>query len=142
MPEKEPMLFKNWSEYMKQRQVMVSAVIFKNQGWYQWEIGHARIFGMLLWYYETKKQTSFKYSKTLKKQGYRRTHNYRLLKRIVEINLLKKGGNGYYNLNLSEMKLIDEVLSLMKKLDMISKEQTATEVEIENRKALHHRSGL
>jgi hypothetical protein len=119
MSEREPMLFKDWSEYMKQRQVMVSAVIFKNQGWYQWEIGHARIFGVLLWYYETKKQTSFKYSETLKKQGYRRTHNYRLLKTIVATNLLKKGRKGYYKLNLPEIKVIDKILSLIKELDMI-----------------------
>jgi len=125
MTEREPKLFKNWSEYMKQRQVMVSAVIFKNQGWYQWEVGHARIFGILVWYYETKKQTSFKYSKTLKKFGYRRTHNYRLLKRIVEEKLLQKEGNGYYNLNLSEIKVIDKILALIKQLDMIGNEEEA-----------------
>ena len=80
----EPRLFQNWSAYMRQRQVMASAVIFKNHDWYEWEIGHAKIYGILLWHYETKKHTKFKYSKTLKKQGYRRTHNYRLLKKIVE----------------------------------------------------------
>lgn len=128
MRETEPMLFKSWSEYMKQRQVMASAVIFKNHGWYEWEIGHARIFGILLWHYETTKQKSFKYSKTLKKFGYRRTHNYRLLKRIVERNLLKKRGNGCYDLNLPEIKVIDKVISLIKQLDMVSKEQTPTEV--------------
>jgi hypothetical protein len=126
------MLFKTWSQYMKQRQIMASAVIFKAHGWYEWQVGHAKIFGILLWHYETGNQTSFKYSKTLKKDGYRRTHNYRLLKRIVEMNLLKKKGNGYYHLNLPEINVIDKVLSLIKELDMISKEQSPAEMEEES----------
>jgi len=122
MTEREPRKFKNWNAYMRQRQVMVSAVIFKSHGWYQWQVGHAKLYGILLWHYETKKQTSFKYSKVLKKLGYRRTHNYRLLKTIVEKDLLRKEGNGYYSFTLSEIQLIKKVLSLIKELDMIGNE--------------------
>jgi len=129
MTEREPKLFKNCDQYTRQRQVMASAVIFRNHGWYQWQVGHAKLYGILLWHYEMKRQTRFKYSKTLKTQGYRRTHNYRLLKTIVEKKLLLKEGNGYYNLNLSEIKVIDKILALIKQLDMISKQQTPTEVE-------------
>ena len=119
MTEREPKIFKNWSPYMRQRQVMASAVIFKNHGWYEWQVGHSKLYGILLWHYETKKQTSFKYSTTLKKQGYRRTHNYRLLKTIVEKSLLQKEGNGYYSLAPSDLQAIQKVLSLIKKLDMV-----------------------
>ena len=119
MTEREPKLFKNWSAYMRQRQVMASAVIFKNKEWYEWQVGHAKLYGILLWHYETKKQTSFKYSKTLKKQGYRRTHNYRLLKTIVEKKLLRKEGKGYYSFTLSQIQAIEKVLSLIKELDLI-----------------------
>jgi hypothetical protein len=119
MTEREPQLFKNWSGYMRQRQAMASAVIFKNHGWYKWEVGHAKLYGILLWHYEMKKQTRFKYSKTLKMQGYRRTHNYRLLKAILEKELLQKEGSGYYSFAVSEVKVIEKVLSLIKGLDMI-----------------------
>lgn len=122
MTEREPKLFKNWSGYMRQRQVMASAVIFKNHGWYKWQVGHAKLYGILLWHYEMKKQTRFKYSKTLKMQGYRRTHNYRLLKAILEKELLQKEGSGYYSFAVSEVKVIEKVLSLIKGLDMIGNE--------------------
>ncbi len=60
MTEREPKLFKNWSAYLRQRQVMASAAIFKNQGWYQWQVGHAKLYGILLWQYEIKRQARFK----------------------------------------------------------------------------------
>ena len=120
MTEREPILFKKWKDgYASQRQVMASIVIFKNYGWYKWQVGHAKLYGILLWHYEKKKQTTFKYSKTLKMQGYRRTHNYRLLREIVDNKLLKKEGNGYYSFAPSKIKVIGKVLSLIKALDMI-----------------------
>lgn len=122
MIDREPRLFKGLDEYVRQRQVMASAVVFKAYGWHGWQIGHAKLYGILLWHYETKKQTSFKYSKILKKLGYRRTHNYRLLKAIVENNLLVKKGNGRYCLTFSGMSVIEKILSLIKELDMIKSE--------------------
>ncbi len=121
MTEREPKLFKNWSAYTRQRQAMASAVIFESYRWSQWQEGHAKLYGILLWQYEIKKQTRFKYSKTLKKQGYRRTHNYRLLKKIVDNKLLRKEGNGYYSFTLSQIEVIEKVLPLIKKLGMIKK---------------------
>jgi hypothetical protein len=123
MVEKEPRLFKNWNNYMKFRQIMASAVIFKNHGWAQWQIGHAKLFGILLWNYETKKTTKFKYSDVLKKQGYRRTHNYRLLKAIVENDLLQRDGNGYYIFTAQELRMVKRVLIIVKKLDIIGKKK-------------------
>lgn len=117
--ERQPKLFKKCDEYTRQRQVMASAVIFKNHGWYKWQVGHAKLYGILLWYYEMKKQTTFKYSKTLKTQGYGRTHNYRLLRTIVEKELLQKEGNGYYSFTASKIRVIEKVLPLIKELDMI-----------------------
>lgn len=123
MTEKEPQLFKIWSEYAKQRQVMASATVFKSHSWYQWKVGHAKLYGILLWHYEKKRQTSFKYSKTLKKEGYRRTHNYRLLKTITEKELLQKEGNGYYSIASSKIRTLEKVLLLIKELDMIGNDK-------------------
>jgi len=119
---REPRLFKGLDQYVRQRQVMASAVVFKAYGWHGWQIGHAKLYGILLWHYETKKQTSFKYSRMLKKLGYRRTHNYRLLKGIVENNLLVKKGNGCYCFTFSGMSVIEKMLSVIRELDMISYE--------------------
>ena len=123
MTDKEPRLFKNWNNYMKLRQIMASAVIFNNHGWSGWQIGHAKLFGILLWEYETRKNTKFKYSSTLKKQGYRRTHNYRLLKAILENNLLQRDGDGYYTFTVWELKMIKRVMMVLKEMDMIGKEK-------------------
>ena len=122
MIDREPRLFKGLDQYVRQRQVMASAVVFKAYGWHGWQIGHAKLYGILLWHYETKKQTSFKYSRMLKKLGYRRTHNYRLLKGIVENNLLVKKGNGCYCFTFSGMSVIEKMLSVIRELDMISYE--------------------
>lgn len=116
----EPKLFRNWDPYMRTRQVVASAVIFKNHGWFQWQMGHAKLFGVLLWDYETRRKGKFKYSKILKKQGYQRTHNYRLLREILENNLLQKEGNGYYSFTVPELEMIRQVIGVMRELDMIS----------------------
>lgn len=116
----EPKLFKNWDSYMRLRQAMASAVIFKSHGWFQWQTGHAKLFGVLLWDYETRGRGKFKYSKTLKKQGYQRTHNYRLLREILENDLLQKEGNGYYSFTVPEIAMIRQVIAVMTQLDMIS----------------------
>ena len=122
MREREPNLFKNWTEYAKQRQVFASAVIFKAHGWCEWELGHAKLFGILLWHYEMKKQGKFKYSKTLKKEGYRRTHNYRLLKPLLSKTFLRKEGNGHYTLVPEDVKLVQEVSKILKQLDNVGKQ--------------------
>ena len=119
MTAKDPKLFKDWSSYMRTRQVMLSAVIFKHHGWYGWDTGHVKLFGILLWYFETKNQRSFKYSKTLKKIGYRRTHNYRLLKRMIQTKVLCKECNGVYSFAASDVTIIQKALSLMKQLDRL-----------------------
>jgi hypothetical protein len=129
MVEKEPKLFRKWDPYMKTRQVVASAVIFKNHGWSQWQAGHAKLFGVLLWNYETKKNKKFKYSKTLKKQGYCRTHNYRLLKPMIYNKLLRKEGNGYYSFEISDMTTIKRVLMTVRKLDMIGEKEMLARVK-------------
>jgi hypothetical protein len=128
MVEGEPKLFENWDSYMKLRQVMVSAVIFKTHGWFRWQMGHAKLFGILLWDYETKSMRKFKYSNTLKKQGYNRTHNYRLLKGIVDNNLLQKDGRGHYSFTVPEMMMIKNVVSVMRELDMIGSQEILSRV--------------
>lgn len=120
MVEGEPKLFKNWDPYMKMRQEAASAVIFKSHGWSRWQKGHARLFGVLLWDYESRKSRRFKYSRVLKKQGYQRTHNYRLLRQIIENNLLLKEGNGYYAFTVRQSATIRQVIAVMREMDKIS----------------------
>ena len=129
MIEKEPKLFKKWDPYMKIRQAAASAAMFRSHGWSEFQPGHAKLFGVLLWDYETKGNKRFKYSKTLKKQGYQRTHNYRLLKEIIENNLLEKEGNGYYSFTPSDITIIKNVLMTVRKLDTMGQGEILARME-------------
>ena len=60
-------------------------------------MGHARLFGVLLWDYETHETGDSNTAKFSRNKAISRTHNYRLLKEIIENNLLIKEGNGYYS---------------------------------------------
>jgi len=141
MVESEPELFKKLDPYMKARQIMGSAIIFENHGWKEWKIGHAKLFGILLRDFETKKRFKFKYSTDLKKRGYGRTHNYRLLHELVRKNVLKKKGNGYYSLDLKEFDLLKGVVLALRGMDAIGNKEIPAGVK-ENRKALYRRSGF
>lgn len=128
MVEGEPNLFRNWEPYMKVRQVAASGAIFINHGWFNWQMGHARLFGVLLWDYERNGKRKFKYNKTLKKHGYRRTHNYRLLSTMIENKVLKKDGNGYYSFT-SDTALLKKVLTAVRELDTIGKREISDGAE-------------
>ena len=129
MVEGEPKLFRKWDPYMKVRQVTASAVIFRNHAWFRWQQGHAKLFGVLLWDYETKGNKRFKYNKTLKRYGYQRTHNYRLLKEIIDNNLLVKEGNGYYSFTEPELEVIRRVVARIKELDKIASKEMLARME-------------
>ena len=141
MVEREPKLFRNWEPYMKARQVMASAILFRSHGWADWKIGHAKLVGILLWDFETKKRWKFKYSTTLRMGGYRRTHNYRLLKKLVKHGLLQKEGNGYYSFRSKDLDLIKKLMVVMREMDAFSHADVSTEV-MEDSKTLHCRAGL
>jgi len=123
MVEREPELFKKWDPYIKIRQIMGSAVFFENHGWKEWKIGHAKLFGIFLRDFETKKKFKFKYSVDLKKRGYRRTHNYRLLHELVRKYVLKKEGNGYYSLDLKEFDILKRVVLGLRGMDAIGNKE-------------------
>ena len=134
----KPQLFKRLDVYTRIRDMRASAMVFESHGWYKYEEGHTRLFGALLWHYEGYKQTRFKYSEVLKKLGYQRTHNYRLLKSMVENDILKKEGDGYYGFTLSVIQLIEKVLCSIRQQDMMRNKKEADK----HRKALHPRRGL
>jgi len=129
MASGEPKLLETWDPYTKARQVVGSAIIFNNRGWTNWKQGHAKLFGIMLWEYETKKRSKFKYNKALKKVGYGRTHNYRLLKGIMEHNLLKKQGGGHYSFPLRTLRMMREIVLLLKEIDAMSKKEIEIGVE-------------
>jgi len=128
MVEGEPKIFGNWEPYVKTRQVVAAGVVFINHGWFKWQMGHARLFGVLLWDYERRGCRKFKYNKTLKKHGYCRTHNYRLLSTMIENKVLKKDGNGYYCFT-SDAALIKKVLTAVRELDRIGSREMPDRME-------------
>jgi hypothetical protein len=138
MTRVKPQLFERLDVYTRIREMRASTMVFENYGWYKYEEGHTKLFGTLLWHYEGYKQTRFKYSKVLKKLGYQRTHNYRLLKLMVEKGILKKEGGGYYGFTLSVIQLIEKVLCSIRQQDMMRNKKEADK----DRETLHHRPGL
>ena len=141
MVEREPKLFRNWEPYMKARQVMASAILFRSHGWGDWKIGHAKLIGILLWNFETKKRWKFKYSTTLRTGGYRRTHNYRLLDKLVKNGLLQKEGNGYYSFAFRDLDSIKRLMVVMREMDAFRHGDVLMEV-VQDSKTLHCRRGL
>ena len=126
MKETEPQLYHEWSIYMRLRQAMLSAATFNSSGWNDWEVGHAKLVGILLWHYENGQKVKFKYSRILKKQCYRRTHNYRLLKGITEAGILKTDGKGYYSFQDKDIHKMEKAIKLMRQLDQIDQKGRVT----------------
>jgi hypothetical protein len=119
MTADEPSIFENLNQYMKTRLMMVSAVVFRRSSWDEWTYGHEKLLGVILWHYEAKKENRFKYSKVLKRYAYGRTQNYKLLKGILDQNILVKQGNGYYTFPEEYKSLIDKALEVLKTVDRL-----------------------
>jgi hypothetical protein len=119
MSNEEPSIFQIFPAYMKLRLMFASAILFRISGWKDWSYGHAKLFGVVLWNYEIKEENSFKYSRLLKRHAYGRTQNYKLLRGIVERNILKPEGNGYYSFSEKNQKLIKKILKALKNIDRI-----------------------
>jgi hypothetical protein len=117
----EPSIFQELHPYTRARLMLASAVLFRKSNWDDWSYGHEKLLGIILWNYETKKQSTFKYSKLLKRHAYGRTQNYKLLKGITERNILVKQGNGNYSFSEKYRALIDAAFQQIRILDQISK---------------------
>ena len=118
--DNEPQIFRNWSGYLKNRQAMSSSVVFNRINWQNWTTAHANLFGIILWHYQTTNSLKFKYSKLMKKNGYSRTHNYRLMKALLDKSFILREGNGHYTINPDYSVLIDKMSQVMKQLDFVS----------------------
>jgi hypothetical protein len=123
MTADEPSIFENLSSYMRVRLMMASAIVFRVSSWNEWTYGHEKLLGVILWNYETKKERKFKYSKLLKKYAYGRTQNYKLLKAILEKNILVKQGNGYYTFSEKYQPLIDKIIDNLKTIDRLGNQK-------------------
>lgn len=99
--------------------MIASAIVFRSSSWHNWSYGHEKLLGVVLWHYETKKENNFKYSKLLKRHAYGRTQNYKLLKGILERNILVKQGNGYYAFPEKYQDLINKILDALKYIDKL-----------------------
>jgi len=98
---------------------MASATVFRKSGWKEWTYGHEKLIGVVLWNYESKGEKRFKYSKLLKRQAYGRTQNYKLLKAIVRVKILKSQGNGYYEFSEKYQDMIEKVFDAITILDKL-----------------------
>jgi len=119
MTADEPEIFQRLTPYMKTRLMMASATVFRKSGWKEWTYGHEKLIGVVLWNYESKGEKRFKYSKLLKRQAYGRTQNYKLLKAIVRVKILKSQGNGYYEFSEKYQDMIEKVFDAITILDKL-----------------------
>jgi hypothetical protein len=131
MTADDPSVFENIGAYMRARLMIASAIIFRKSGWNEWTYGHEKLMGVILWYCEAEKQCNFKYSKVLKRYAYGRTQNYKLLKEIVDRNILIRQPNGYYIFPRSYRELIEQIFEELKNLDRIGIQEKG-ESESEN----------
>ena len=130
MTADDPSIFQNLGSYMRARLMIAAAIIFRKSDWDQWTYGHEKLMGVILWYCEDEKQYQFKYSRLLKRYAYGRTQNYKLLRDIVDRNILIRQPNGYYIFPRSYRKLIDAIFDELKNLDRIEvKEKGESESE-------------
>ena len=119
MTSDDPAIFQDIPQYMRTRLMLASSIVFRESKWEDWTYGHEKLFGVVIWHYETKKAENFKYNKLLKKHGYGRTQNYKLLKGILERKILVRQNNGYYTFSKRCKNLIDRVLEFIKSGDSI-----------------------
>jgi len=104
---------------MRARLMIAAAIIFRKSNWDEWTYGHEKLMGVILWYCEAEKQYRFKYSRLLKRHAYGRTQNYKLLREIVDRNILTRQSNGYYEFPEKYRDLIDSIFEELKTLDII-----------------------
>ncbi|UCG07347.1 MAG: hypothetical protein JSV83_01450, partial [Desulfobacterales bacterium] len=90
MTADEPSIFESFGSYMRARLMIASAIVFRRSEWDEWTYGHEKLMGVILWYCKAEKQYEFKYSRLLKRYAYGRTQNYKLLKEIVDKNILER----------------------------------------------------
>jgi hypothetical protein len=112
MSLKEPAIFQTWKPFLRIRQMVIAAAFFKAIGWENFNYGHAKIFGIILWHYEGTKDLSFNYSVLLRKNAYGKTQNYALLKILIEKDIIERKRNGSYQICEEHEKLAIEILTL------------------------------
>ena len=122
MINREPMLFREWHAYNRQRQIMAAAIVLKSSGWEGWDLGHAKLLSVLLWDYECKGRSCFKYCQALHKRAYQRTHNYRLLNGLTQNGVLLKQSNGHYKLSQNTVETANKAIAFIKHADHICNE--------------------
>jgi hypothetical protein len=110
----EPSIFQSWKPFLRIRQMAIAAAFFRAIGWEDFYYGHAKIFGIILWHYEGTKDSSFKYSRLLRKHGYGKTQNYALLRDLVSKRILRRRYNGAYVISDEYLGLVDSVISSAK----------------------------
>lgn len=123
MGDREPMRFREWDAYVKHREIMVSSIVLKSSGWNGWHPGHAKLLGVLLWDYEGKRANGFRYREVLKRYGYGRTHNYRLLGDLVGNAVLEKQGRGVYRLQDGRLEAAEKAITVLRLADKICNEE-------------------
>jgi hypothetical protein len=117
MSFKEPGMYEGWEPYLRIRQMMIASIIFRNIGWKDFDYGHAKIFGIILWHYECTKNLNFKYCQLLRREGYGKTQNYALLKDLLDKGVLERKKNGLYEIYDKHICRINTILESFKSLN-------------------------
>jgi hypothetical protein len=117
MAHGDPLAFCGWTNYMRHRQVMLAAIALTRSGWEEWEQGHAQLLAVFLWEYEGRRLNSFRYAEFLKKNAYRRSHNYRLLQDLLGSGILRKEGRGVYRLSDEILVVVDRAILVLREAD-------------------------
>ena len=141
MVEGEPKLFRNWDPYMKIRQVVASAVIFKNHGWFRWQMGHANCSACFYGIMKPDETGDSNTAKPSRNKAISRTHNYRLLQGNHREQRAEKGGEWLLQLRSLGHENNKEGPDCGQELDMIGQKEIPVGRK-KNRKALYRRPGL
>ncbi len=91
--------------------MMIAGAIFRRLGWDDFSYGHAKIFGIILWHYEATKKYVFKYSRLLRRHGYGKTQNYKLIKDLIDRKIIRRRLFGEYEIRQENSRIIDDAIA-------------------------------
>jgi len=116
---REPLLFRKLTNYQKQRYKLASAILLNKFMGDQWTDAQACILSIFIWYYEVENKTRLKFSEEIRLNGFVGSYNYTLLPSLVRSGIIhQEYGLGYYNLTKKAIRIIDNILSILKKIDL------------------------
>ena len=114
----EPRLYHKLNSYEKKRYQIAACSLLKKFMNPSWKEGHEGVLSVFIWHYENEGKTRLKFSKEIKQDCFSGSYNYWFLPGLVKSGILNQEyGHGYYSLTEKAVKVLDNVLSVLKNLD-------------------------